>query len=361
MLALALVAFVAFVLMVGWNRGPEEETTTPAASSTTATTATTAAPSTDSSTTTVPMPALVPASAEDVAQSGFSPLLALSSTEVWAVVSTHEDFACVVGHLQEGEWTYWALDDGSRIRDLAGSPDGTIWLAGDAGVFSFDGRGWTRRLDGPAGGVAVSEEGLVWVGGSLAGDPPSPWLAGWDGEGWARLDSSTESGAAGLTPLALVPGGEVWITVYPGHTAGDLMCYDGAALGSVQVADLPDPEGVEGAVGVLAIEATPNGDLWIGGYLSSDWGEVVIARFGGDTWSLHDWPTDHTAIPQLIFDLAAGPDGVLWVGGQTGLASFDGTDWTLHIQGTWVGSLDVAPDGTVWYSDDAGLHTLRPP
>jgi streptogramin lyase len=288
-------------------------------------------------------------------------LLALSSTEVWAVVNTHEGFACVIGHLQDGEWTYWTLDDGNRIRDLAGSPDGTIWLAGDAGVFSFDGRGWTRRLDGPSGGVAVSQEGLVWVGGSLADHAPTPWLAGWDGERWTRLDSSPGSARSGFTPMALGFDGEVWITVYPGHSARDLMRYDGATLESVQIAGFPDPEGAESAVGVLAIEAAPNGDLWIGGYLSSDWDEVVLARFDGEAWLLYDWPTDHTAIPQLIFDLAAGPDGLLWMGGQTGLASFDGAEWTIHIGGVWVESLDVAPDGTVWYSDGQSLHTLPVP
>lgn len=358
--ALAVAAFVATLVMVGWYAGSGGGTTTLAVSSTTTAGATTAVSSATSSTTAtgVPTAALTPVPAEDVVATGFSPLLALSSTEAWAVVNTHEDFACVVGHLRDGTWAYWRLDDGSRIRDLAVAPNGTLWLAGDAGIFRFDGGQWVRRFDGPTGGVVVTEQGKVWLGGSLAGDPPTPWLAGWDGERWADLDYSPGSARPGFTPMALGPGGEVWITVRPGHRVGDLMRYDGASLQSLEIPNLPAPGG---AVGVLAIEAGPDGSLWVGGYLSSNWDEVILARFDGDAWSFHDWPTDHTDLPQLIFDLAAAPDGVLWAGGQTGLASFDGAEWTVHLEGVWVGSLDVAPDGTVWYSDEQGLHTLLLP
>ena len=65
-------------------------------------------------------------------------------------------------------------------------------------------------------------------------------------------------------------------------------------------------------------------------------------------------------------DLAVGPDGVVWFafGGNAsagGLGSFDGTEWTTRIEGQPVWSVDVAPDGTVWYTDSEGVHTLSIP
>ena len=61
----------------------------------------------------------------------------------------------------------------------------------------------------------------------------------------------------------------------------------------------------------------------------------------------------------LLLDMAVGPDGVVWLAYPDGLGSFDGTQWTIHIEGQqWVFSVDVAPDGTVWYTDDDGVHTL---
>ena len=366
-LALGLAAFVAVLVVMGWRRGPGEETTTLAAPSTTASTTTTGAVTTAPSTTaTLPRISLVAIPADDVLTSGigswFSPLMAVSAGEVWAVMSTAEDVACVVGHLENGAWAFWRLTaDGAPFRDLAVSPDGSVWAAGDAGVFSFDGEAWTRRFDGPAGGVAVDENGTVWIGGSLEGDLPAPWLARWDGRRWERVDSSPEAPTVGFTPMAVQPGSAAWVTAYSGGNRGDLLRYEGATFEAVQIADFPDPADQEGAVGVFAVEAAPNGDLWVGGYLGADWDQAILALLNGEAWALFDLPFDHTAHPGFLFNLAVGPDGTLWVGSESGLASFDGTEWTLHIEGRWVQSLDVAPDGTLWYSDEQGVYTLGVP
>jgi len=354
-LAVGLAAFVAILLVIGWRRQPGEETTTLAVPSTTTVT-----------TTTLPEPGLVAVPADDVVTSGagnwFSPLVAVSAGEVWAVMSPIDDFACVIGHLEDGAWAFWRLTRGEGpLHDLAVSPNGTVWSAGDAGVFSFDGEVWTRRFDGPAGGVAVDGDENVWIGGTLEGEIPTPWLARWQAGQWERLDSSARLPTTGFTPMAAQPGGAVWISPYPASRPGELLRYDGAGLEPVPVGDFPDPAGEEGAVGIWAIEVTLDGNVWVGGWLSADWDQVVLARFDGTAWTQYEWFTDHPGISAVIVELAAGPDGLLWVGGQSGLASLDGTEWTRHVEGRYVRSLDVAPDGTVWYSDDEGLHTLPAP
>jgi len=64
--------------------------------------------------------------------------------------------------------------------------------------------------------------------------------------------------------------------------------------------------------------------------------------------------------------MAAGPDGVLWLAYRGGFGSFDGTQGTPYFEGDpaaglWFSSVDIAPDGTVWYADPEGVHTLSIP
>lgn len=362
-LALGLMAFVGILLVIGWRHESGHEPTTRTAPPAT----TLAVPSTAAlTTTTLPEPGLVAIPAGDVLTSGtgswFSPLVAVSAEEVWAVMSPVDGFACVIGHLEDGSWTFWRLSHSEgQLHDLALSPDGTVWSAGDAGVFSFDGTVWTRRFGGPAGAVVVDGNGNVWIGGTLEGGVPTPWLARWTAGQWERLDSSTRPPTTGFTPMAAQPSGAVWISPYPASRPGALVRCDGAALEPVPVGDFPDPAGEEAAVGIWSIEATPDGDVWVGGWLSADWDQVVLARFDGTGWTQYEWFAAHPDISAVIVELAAGPDGMLWVGGQSGLASLDGTEWTPYVLGRFVHSVDVAPDGTVWYSDDEGLHRLPVP
>ncbi len=159
--------------------------------------------------------------------------------------------------------------------------------------------------------------------------------------------------------MAVLPDGQVWVSAYTNMWLPLLMRYDGTTMEQVQVGSYP-----MGTVQVEVIKAAPNGDVWILGTIIDD-GQPVFARFDGAAWKL-DWPwadptSDLASRLGPLHSLAVGPDGVVWVGGEGGLASFDGTDWTVLIEGRGVFSLDVAPDGTLWYVDDYGIHTLGLP
>ena len=128
------------------------------------------------------------------------------------------------------------------------------------------------------------------------------------------------------------------------------MRYDGATMEPVPVGDYPP-----GEFRISWIEAAPNGDLWIAGVdpRRDDAYLPLLARFDGETWTTYD----------RVLRVGHG-DGTGWAGvfaTDDGLGSFDGTDWTARIEGQPVWAVDVAPDGTVWYTDEQGVHTLDTP
>jgi|GEM_PF-3117689 len=280
-------------------------------------------------------------------------ILAVSAREVWAVT------AGLIGHLEDGDWTHWRPLAGV-FSGVAVAPDGTVWVAASSGVFSFDGAAWTRRFDGLARAVGVSEDGTVWIGGTFGAENGLLWLARWDGESWVRFDEAgpATSGSDPAPPLnmTVLPDGDVWIVGAMFGWGGDLLVrYDGTTMGRVGIGLDPGP-GFN-----LQLAAAPNGDLLVGGFVHNLDRQYRVARFDGEQWS--EWPAHHwpSAETSGASDMAVGPDGVLWFAFEGGLASVDGTEWTIRIEGPGVSAVDVAPDGTVLYADSDGVHVFSTP
>ena len=62
---------------------------------------------------------------------------------------------------------------------------------------------------------------------------------------------------------------------------------------------------------------------------------------------------------------AVAPDGSFWAGGQvwgcTGVTRFDGVVWTRFLPAACVSTMDIAPDGSVWFSAREFLDSELPP
>jgi streptogramin lyase len=158
--------------------------------------------------------------------------------------------------------------------------------------------------------------------------------------------------------MAISPDGRIWIDSGGGYCGGKLWRCEGAACEEVQFGDYPEGFRIQ----VNTIAAAPDGDVWVSAlrWLQDDEGNIsgltdLIARFDGEGWTPYDSPS---AGPGGVWDLAVGRDGLVWFAGDH-LTSFDGTTWTRHIE-EGVSEVDVAPDGTVWYSDEQGVHILTP-
>jgi hypothetical protein len=296
------------------------------------------------------------------------PLLALSADEAWLYGGEH------LLHLDGGQTSYLPLPPAvTYIMGLAMTPDGTLWVGTSAGVLSYDGQAWTQRLPAEGAGVvralAAAPDGTVWVGG-IGGDrgplAGSYWLARWDGEAFVRVDPNPEiAPGTGFSVMAAAPDGAVWVAS-TGWVQTDLYRYNAGAIEAVQIGDYEDrnPDSPSGPVGIVDIAIAPNGDVWVGGFDSAEWDQVVLARYDGAAWTTYDWPfADRSADDEvLFFGLAVAPDGTVWVDFPGGLGSYDGTTWSIRVvtmaEAGAATALDVAPDGTVWYFDQAGLHTF---
>lgn len=378
-----LLLLLAGLVLLGWNRWPGADTESTSSGmgptglpGTTAAVASTDIPSsttTSIAATTTSLPPRIAAAEVPAEQAHpseyFGALLALSAREAWAAMYTDalgEDDTDLIGHVVNGAWTMYTLRGAqwTRVMGLALAPDGTVWAATDIGVFSFDGLAWTRQFD-PAGGVAVGEDGSVWVGGKLVqgNGLGSLWLARRDGTSWERLDVFAEEGLEpwGQATIAVLPSGEAWIAHRPGHwVEEDLTRYDGTAMAVVDIPGVPDdtPDNGQPPVRVFEVEVDPDGRLWAAGYLAADPLQAVLAWYDGTGWALVDWPFPPPPEIPVDVDLAAGPDGVMWFACNDGLRSYDGTTWQSHLEGRPVYNVAVAPDGAVWYSDETGVHAL---
>ena len=370
------------LLAAGCDPGAGEETMVPTTTTIAGGSATTTAPTT---TTTAPTLGV------DHIRAWSPPFVAVSAEEAWAF-DTGIDWAGVA-RFRDGTWAWaWFTFDtdlpgfeavGQARSGLAVAPDGTVWVSGPGGVFSFDGVEWTRRFDYAAGGVAVAPDGTVWVEGV-------GWLARWDGGSWVsvgtdspeppHIPEDSELGAyCGPRPGVATSDGEVWmvecVTLYV--PAFYLLHYDGATLWGVDVDGTTIRELTEDTrpnteetlpwyYTWLDVEAAPDGGVWtLMNYATGDREVWLLGRFDGEAWTTYTPPpflktTYHHEGPYHLEGpaMASGPDGRVWFGADDGLLAFDGTDWTYHLQGQTVSAVDVAPDGTVWYVDQDGAHTL---
>lgn len=125
--------------------------------------------------------------------------------------------------------------------------------------------------------------------------------------------------------------------------------------GALTTFPVPNPDGDP----LYPVAVGPDGTVW------AAFGTGKLGRFDGSEWQMLDPPSSAEPSTEWGSDLAVGPDGTVWAGlpdesmdsessdVSRGVASFDGTTWTVHTAADGlpprVGNrIAVAPDGTVW-------------
>lgn len=252
--------------------------------------------------------------------------------------------------------------------------DGVAWVGSPAGLQQFDGRDWQSvapisatcatnvdgglwfgRFDGlieyedgdflalntgqladsSVGAVALEPDGEVWFGTRLG-------LHRFDGETWERFDTLN----SGLTnsdvrALARDSQGALWVGTWGG--AG-VHRYQGGVWTAF-------PSG-QCCHNVSSIAVAADGDVWVGSWFGG------LSRYQNGTWTTFSAGAGLPSV--VIWDIATGGNGEVWVGTPQGAARWNGFSWTHFNTASGlphnnVRAVGVAPNGDVWFATNGGV------
>ena len=253
------------------------------------------------------------------------------------------------------ETTRWTVADDAWFdpgifADIAPARDGGVWLYGSL-VVRFDGTTFAEVIEVPGLGdtyaMAEASDGTLWASVQGAG------LLQWNGSAW--FETAVAVSADSL--VAADDLGGVWVTEATLETApGDwslfaVVRYDGTQWVGYEVADL----GVDVISAIHALAIEPGGNPWLATEPRGGQGPRLFSLHSG-TWSTHVLPGPATSLDPT--SVAIGPDGTVWAAfvddydGDLMVARFAGQTWTtygpesgLDASGWVIADLAVTADG----------------
>jgi hypothetical protein len=306
---------------------------------------------------------------------------------------------------------------------LVVAPDGMVWVSTTrpgsteesevTRTYSLEDGTWTEQLQAPAfgngQGLIIAPDGTLWATHPIgdADDSEGVVVTRLGADGWEPLAEPAPDRGRLAGDLFVTRSEEVWLggggmglgrSLWP-HDDGTWEEVEGGSLWRYREDDGGWQEVIVDAM-VLdpvdrPVEVGTDGTVWFAGaepmmadgepVLNEDWpwwlmpGDSYLMRFDGTEWQR--WgPAD--GVPPLGdgwgITLRQAPDGGLWMAQQYhddmpcsehwGVARFDGSTWRRFVSGRCVGSVDMAPDGSVWLkatsdsSDDApsDLYVITP-
>jgi hypothetical protein len=243
----------------------------------------------------------------------------------------------------------------------------TLWVVADNKLQYLDGDEW-QEIPGQYLDVikveADNQTGILWVS---AGET----LYRWNGKEMTDFRRPPVSRGF-FVEMAMTEDGYLWASSWgedsPDH--GELIRYDDAT----DTWEIMQPWRANEESRALLLDPTPNGDLWIMLMVDFQYGDErpwerpwVLAHRDGVSgeWTAFEWD-----LPEGQPWLMASDDEAVWLaqgegwlieGGFDGLARFDGETWSHYLHGDLVLDVDVAPDGSIWYTtlDEQTLFQLR--
>jgi hypothetical protein len=254
------------------------------------------------------------------------------------------------------------------------APDGALWAVGAvpddrAGIFSFDGEGWTMRAaNNTTTALAIGPDGTVWVVGmdeskdcpDVEGDcsnTVNTFLLRLEDDGsLTAIEDWADVYEGDVSPweVAVSPDGDVWLMGIgrDAPAADALLRFDGEGWDAI-----PGPAGWDPRGDLRRLGFGLDGALWVNTSGSDSGG---LARFddpgwtvfteadGVEPWGGEFWESCAPTTSRDLFTVA--PDGSFWLNGRgsCGVAHWDGRTWTSYLVDSYVLDLAVAPDGSVW-------------
>lgn len=280
-------------------------------------------------------------------QSTVSTLAATTDGSVYAGGYFQAAGGVPVQNIARWDGAVWSTVEGGVDREvfaLTAAPGGGLVAGGRfsaAGgqaanaVARWNGTAWTGFGSAFFGSAMIAfaraPNGDAYVGGSFGtvGDVVASGIARWDGAAWHALGTGFGLTYGFVGDIALAPNGDVYaagdFTQVGGVAAIDVARWDGAAWRAIGSGVRP---GLLSAV--YAVAVGPDGTPYVGGRNRD---ERVYA------WSGAAWVQVGAGLRGNIWDLAFGPDGHLYAGGELltpvgerrngAVARWDGTTWRI--------------------------------
>ena len=181
--------------------------------------------------------------------------------------------------------------------------------------------------------MEVDESGNVWFG-----HRDGVGISVFDGANWEIMQPYPDGEHYSIDEILFI-NNEVWAA-----SGSGLFCYSGGKW-----------ETVYEDIDVRAITSDKNGNIWIGGRLSTrDSSRFAVSRFDGESWMT--WFVD-----EMPVSMAIDHTDTLWLSCYSKLYSYDGHDWTLKrmpIGNRDLGSFEnivVDEDNTIWFMSNVGV------
>lgn len=264
------------------------------------------------------------------------PLLEDRDGTVWAGSSRGLD------RFRLGELSAAPLPAGTLNAALAVTDDGALWAASsNQGLMRLKGdnvQHWS--IAEPVTSLIAATNGSVWIGG-----PHGIWRGTPTGvELQAELPAQTPDDAS-VRAMAVGSSGSLWVSI---NRLGLFVLRDGHWQATASPSDSP------AQLMPVSAGTDDTGRLWFG-YRDN----LLVTRQGDE---IREWGTaDGLKIGHVTAQLHH--DGISWVGGQHGLARFDGQRFqTLHLpdNGQFENIYAILPGtaGDLWVHGKAGIVQL---
>jgi signal transduction histidine kinase/CheY-like chemotaxis protein/ligand-binding sensor domain-containing protein len=302
-----------------------------------------------------------------------------------------------IAPFRKGRWRRYTTANGlpdNRVYDLHFAPDGTLWLATQAGVSRFDGLKFTSLserdglIDNRVFCIYAGREGALWFGtekGASLFDPATGrfqnFPSGTNGlsagtvfdmeatpdgllwlrtrQGLSRFNGQSFQEIPGIPPYFMNPAsfpdkalavdrqGRVWTT----SDLGGLWRVQGT--NAVEVAEVSRDALLD------AIHVAPDGMVWFLDTLTRD---GRLARFDGQR--LERLAVAESALEHGVPAIHTTPEGIMWLGEETGsVTRFDPVRFTFTRFGggkdapsSVVVKIRSGPDGALWFGTKGGLY-----
>jgi len=255
-----------------------------------------------------------------------------------------------LGRYYEGLWVYesgsWKKElPNIIINSITEDPSGNIWFGTENGVLKYDGTSYSSISGCPFTSVyriRSDGNGKIWVTGYGGG------IAVYDGTNWIHYRKENSSiPSDGIRTFEIDKDNVIWLLYYD-----ELWKFNGENSEKIET-----PSGYDG---FSDIEIDKNGKVFVKGYDSESWNQVILEYNG--TWNAIG--IFYSELDEWIDDFYTDINGNLWVCGWRGAREYDGSKWSfIYIPGSKgliEEPIDVKMDskGNVWIATPYGLQSF---